>query len=200
MSDFSLRNLNDLRMPFLSFRTCCFLELLLKSLVHFSQIHILHHVRKLLLLSLPLRYLLLSDAWFSRIFMTSAITWMLSHSSEGCTSSWGSLSQSPWISALSFYLDWAASCLDCAMGVTDASNFVVSVSDFSYFEFDFLSSKNVTSLTFTIFAITEWSMQYALDSSMSPMCTNFLFVGSHLFLCWPGMQMKTQHPKHAGDS
>ena len=41
------------------------------------------------------------------------------------------------------------------MGVTDASNFVVSVSDFSYFEFDFLSSKNVTSLTFTIFAITE---------------------------------------------
>jgi len=139
MSDFSLRNLNHLRLPFLSFYIFCFLELLLKSLVHFSQIHILHHVRKLLLSSLPLSYLILSGAWFSCIFMSSAITWMSSHYSEGCTSSWGSLSQSPWISALCFCLNWAASCLDCAVGVRDASNFVVCVSDFSSFEFDFWS-------------------------------------------------------------
>lgn len=52
---------------------------------------------------------------------------MSSHSSEGCTTAWVSLSQSPWLSALCFCLDCATSCLDCAAGVRDASNFVVSV-------------------------------------------------------------------------
>ena len=59
-----------------------------------------------------------------------------------------------------FCLDWAASCLGCATGVRDASNFVVSVNDFSSFEFDLWSSKNMTSLAFNGEVCSKlWTLQ-----------------------------------------